>query len=51
MKGFTVICRDCQTQSEFESEEERLTKDVKLLNHHNGIRLVCTECGQQLILE
>jgi hypothetical protein len=51
MNGFTVICHDCQTQSEFESKEERLTEDIKLLIHHNGIRLVCTKCDQQLILD
>lgn len=51
MIGFTIICNECRTKSEFETEEERLTEDIKVLNHFNGTRLVCTKCEQQLVLK
>jgi predicted RNA-binding Zn-ribbon protein involved in translation (DUF1610 family) len=50
MDGFTITCHDCQTQSEFENQQERFTEAIKVLIHYHGVRFVCTKCGQQLIL-
>lgn len=47
MEGFTLECRDCSTKSEYKNEEDRLTEDIKILNHRDGIRIVCTKCKQQ----
>lgn len=51
MDGFTITCNKCRTQSEFEKEDERVSEDIKILNHFSGVRFVCTKCGQQLVLE
>lgn len=49
-KGFSIVCHDCLSKSELNSSDDRLTKDVKLLNHIGGIRLVCIKCDQQLVM-
>jgi hypothetical protein len=50
-KGFTIICNECKSKSELELKDDRLTKDTKVLNHYQGVRFVCTKCGQQLVME
>jgi hypothetical protein len=51
MDGFTVVCHDCQNQSEFESKEERVTESIKVFIHSlTTVCLYCSKCGQKLEL-
>ena len=49
--GFTVICNDCQTNAKLKTKDERVTEEVLVLIHFSGVRLVCTKCHQQLVLD
>lgn len=51
MNGFTIICEECTIDVEFKKADERVTETIKILTHFSGVRLVCTNCGQQLVLE
>lgn len=52
MDGFTIICHECQTQSEFEKQDERLTESIKIfICNHTEIRIHCSECGQNRVLK